>query len=175
MQVNDCFYIGKIGKPKSFKGQVFVRFDADNTAYFSELNSFFLLVAGKKLVEYPIEAFEFKNESTGIVKFQGINNQEDADRIKNTEVYIPEAIVKANDDEGVYLHELIGFTVVDNDLGEIGKVESVNDNSVQTLLIVKHLYTEHIIPYVDAFVTEVDTENKTIHTNLPEGLLDMNE
>lgn len=175
MQVNDCFYIGKIGKPKSFKGQVFVRFDADDTSYFSELDSFYLLVAGKKLVEYPVEAFEFKNEKTGIVKFKSINNQEDADRIKNTEVYIPESIVKANDDGGVYLHELIGFTVVDNQLGEVGTVETVNDNSAQTLLIVKQDFTEHIIPYVDAFIEKVDTSNKIIHTHLPEGLLDMNE
>lgn len=176
MNVNDCFFIGKVGKPKSFKGQVFLRFDADDTSYFDELASFYLLVAGKKLVEYPIENIEFKNEKTAIVKFRNIATEEDANRIKNTEVYLPEEIVKSNDEGGIYLHELIDFDVIDEEYGTIGKVVSINDQQAQRLLIVKdEKFNEHIIPYVDVFVSSIDEKGKVIHTTLPEGLLDMNE
>lgn len=69
--------------------------------------------------------------------------------------------------------ELVGKKVKDKNLGIIGKVTEVRGTKTQKLLVVDHNGNDVYVPYVDEIVVSFD-EN-TLRTNLPSGILEINE
>jgi 16S rRNA processing protein RimM len=68
---------------------------------------------------------------------------------------------------------LEGFIIMDQHKGEIGEILAVIDSTAQTLLEVEYKGEEIYVPLVDQFVVEVDTKNKILKMDLPEGILDL--
>ena len=69
-----------------------------------------------------------------------------------------------------------GWMVHDIALGPIGSIEAIIDNPAHALLqVVRDNAAEVLIPVVDEIVVEIDAESRTVHVNLPQGLLDLNE
>ena len=73
----------------------------------------------------------------------------------------------------IYYHEIIGFTVIDNEFGEVGTVTSVNDTTAQALFEIDRNGKEILIPINDQFIQKVDHAGKTIFLEVPEGLIDL--
>jgi len=172
MKIDECFYLGKIGKPKSFKGETTLIFDVDEIDFLAEIVIWFILI-NNRLIPYTVENLYPKNNKTLVVKFKGINDDRNVDLLKNKEVYLPTSCLPKLKKGEVYLHELIDCEVIDDNLGIIGKINGVNDQTAQRLLIVKRGKKEILIPYIEQFVYEKDTINKIVKTKLPEGFMDI--
>lgn len=172
MEVKDCFFAGKIGKAKGFKGECLLHHDVDEVNVLLKAKEFWVLF-NQRLVAYPIQKLSIKNDKSLVVKFKGIDSDEQVEWIKNKEVYLPLSALPKLADGEVYLFDLIDCMVVDEVYGEVGKVVGVNDQSIQRLLIVKSGRKEYVIPYIPEFISKIDTEQKTILTILPEGILDL--
>ena len=172
MQKKDCFYLGKIGKPKSFKGETTLIYDVDEINFLSEIDIWYILI-NKRLIPYNVETLYPKNNKTLVVKFKGIHDDRNVDLLKNKEVYLPISCLPKLENGEVYLHELINCEVIDDSLGNIGKIIGVNDQTLQRLLIVKQGKKEILIPYIVQFVYEKDTTNKIVKTKLPEGFMEI--
>ena len=174
MNLKDCFYLGKIGRPRSFRGEVNFIFDNDTPELYVDMKELLVLV-GKKLVTYKVEFISLKNNGQGIIKFKGFNSNEDVDRIKNFEVYLPNKYLPKLDEKDYYIHDLVGCNVIDENFGEIGIVREVNTATSQRLLMIGEERNEKIIPLIDQFVINVNKSEKIITTSIPEGLIDLNE
>lgn len=88
MRKQDCFYLGKVAKKFSFKGEVLVYLDTDEPELYENLESVFVDFNGQ-LVPFFIEAaFLHKNDFLR-VKFEDCQSEEDADRIIGSELYCP--------------------------------------------------------------------------------------
>jgi 16S rRNA processing protein RimM len=172
MKIEDCFYLGKIGKPKSFKGETTLIYDVDEINFLSEIDIWYILI-NKRLIPYNVETLYPKNNKTLVVKFKGIHDDRNVDLLKNKEVYLPISCLPKLENGEVYLHELINCEVIDDSLGNIGKIIGVNDQTLQRLLIVKQGKKEILIPYIVQFVYEKDTTNKIVKTKLPEGFMEI--
>ena len=71
--------------------------------------------------------------------------------------------------------DLEGCKVLDNETDEeLGIVESVEEFPAQLTLSVKSNKTDKIfyVPFVEAFVVDVDIESKKIYINVIKGLID---
>jgi len=175
MNLSDYFLIGKIGKPKSFKGEVFFIIEDDEVFFaLGELNEMKLLIRDK-LIVYPIQKMAVKSNNKVVLKFNGFDSIEMANMIKNCEVYISKEELPASDDENIFTHELIGCMVVDEKLGDVGEIDYIDKSSAQELVYINSDSDELIFPLIDEFIVSIDLENKTVTTNLPEGLLDINK
>ena len=86
MKIEDCFYLGKIGKPKSFKGETTLIYDVDEINFLSEIDIWYILI-NKRLIPYNVETLYPKNNKTLVVKFKGIHDDRNVDLLKNKEVY----------------------------------------------------------------------------------------
>ena len=172
MRQKDCFYLGKIAKKFSFKGEVLVFLDTDEPEMYEDLESMFVEFNGQ-LVPFFIENASIHRTKFLRVLFEDMSSEEDADRIIGCEVYLPLSMLPKLEGDKFYFHEIIGFEVQDQRLGFIGNITAVNDSNAQTLFEIEYNGIQILVPMIDEFIIKLDRENKTIHLNTPDGLVDL--
>lgn len=172
MRKKDCFYLGKIAKKFSFKGEVLVYLDTDEPDLYENLESVFV-EKNKDLVPFFIERSAIHKNVFLRVKFEDIDSEEDADYIMGSAVYLPLTMLPKLEGEKFYYHEIVGFETIDERLGFIGIMQGINDRNAQPLFEILNGETEILVPMVDNFIVKVDKVNKQIILNTPPGLVDL--
>lgn len=172
MRKEDCFYLGKIAKKFSFKGEVLIYLDTDEPELYQEMESIFVEF-NKDLVPFFIENSNLHKGDFLRVKFEDVDNEEQADEIIGSEVYLPLNMLPKLEGNKFYFHEVIGFEIEDQSLGVFGKIVSINDTSAQPLFEVVNGNVEILVPMIDQFLVKIDRENKKVIMDLPEGLVEM--
>jgi len=172
VELKDCFYLGKITKKYSFKGELIISLDTDEPEIYKNLKSVFININGR-LIPYFIEKSKSQKKATLRVKFEDINSEEEALSIINKEVYLPLENLPELKGKKFYYHEIIGYNVVDTDHGNIGLIIKVEDKTSQSIFIIKNNGKEILIPVNDNIIQMINRKNKTIHITAPNGLIDL--
>ncbi|KVV13682.1 ribosome maturation factor RimM [Flavobacterium sp. TMP13] len=172
MRKEDCFYLGKIAKKFSFKGEVLIYLDTDEPELYENLESVFV-ECNKHLVPFFIENSSLHKNDFLRVRFEDLTTEEEADGLLNNAVYLPLTTLPKLTGNKFYFHEVIDFEIEDQRLGVFGKIVGVNDTSAQPLFEVLNGEVEILIPMIDQFLVKIDRENKKVIMNLPEGLVEM--
>jgi len=167
----DFYYLGKITKLFSFKGELVFFFDVDDVSEYYDIENVFIDIQSD-IIPFFIERINFKNNNA-TVKLQDIDSESDAKRLVNSKLYMPISSLPKLEGNKFYYHEVIGFEVFDTNEGRVGIIESINDQAAQALFEIKDGYTEILLPIVDDFIKEIDRENKKVMVTFPEGLLDI--
>ena len=76
-----------------------------------------------------------------------------------------------NEKNTYYFSDLINCEIIDQNSNYIGKVITVEDYPAQRTLRIKTEGKDVLIPFVNAFIKNVDIENKKIYVNIIEGML----
>ena len=172
MRKEDCFYLGKIAKKFSFKGEVLLYLDTDEPELYENMESVFVEF-NKNLVPFFIQNSSLHKNDFLRVQFEDVDSEEEADSILNCDVYLPLSMLPKLSGNKFYFHEVIGFEIEDKRLGVFGKIVSINDTTAQPLFEVLNGEVEMLIPMIDHFLVEIDRENKKVVMDLPEGLVEM--
>ena len=172
MRKKDCFYLGKVAKKYSFKGEVLVYLDTDEPELYTELESMFVEINGH-LVPFFIERSSLHREKFLRTQFEDMDSEEAADTIVGRDVYLPLTMLPKLEGNKFYYHEVVGFDAIDQRLGNFGTILRISDNGVQALFEVQKEDAVILIPLIDEFIIEVNRENKSILFNTPEGLIDL--
>lgn len=172
MHKDDCFYLGKIAKKFSFKGEVLAYLDTDEPELYENLESVFVESNGHLIPFFIVDAYLHKNDFLRI-KFEDIDSEEEADRILGSELYLPLEMLPKLEGDQFYFHEVIGFQVEDLNRGSIGILTAINDSASQALFIIDNNGIEILVPMIDDFIHQVDRTNKKLILNTPEGLIDL--
>ena len=172
MRKEDCFYLGKIAKKFSFKGEVLLYLDTDEPELYENMESVFVEF-NKNLVPFFIENSSLHKNDFLRVQFEDVDSEEEADSIINCDVYLPLSMLPKLSGNKFYFHEVIGFEIEDKRLGVFGKIVSINDTTAQPLFEVLNGEVEMLIPMIDHFLVEIDRKNKKVIMDLPEGLVEM--
>ena len=173
MKKVDCFYLGKIVKKYSFKGELILKLDTDEPEIYENLNAIFLDM-GKTLVPYFIESSLFQKGNHMRIRFEDVYSEEDAEFLLKRDAYLPLNLLPKLKGNQFYFHEVTGFVLEDVNFGKVGIIASINDTSAQPLFVVTTDSTEILVPMVDDFIEQIDRVNKKIIVRTPEGLIDMN-
>jgi len=168
MNIQDCFYLGKIVSKFSFKGEILLKLDSDEID-FKKIKTIFLDINGT-IVPHSIDNIKLHKSSLLRIKFEDIDSEEKANKILKIKTYLPIKDLPKLNGNKFYYHEIINFTVLDLSLGNIGKVKEVNDKTLQPIIIVDNGISEVMIPLVDDFLIEVNRVKKTLTFDLPNGL-----
>ena len=172
MKKDDCFYLGKIVKKYSFKGEILAKLDTDEPHLYENLDAIFVDLRGN-LVPFFVEKSQLHKSELLRLKFEDVDTEADADAILKSELFLPLEFLPKLEDDKFYFHEIIGFTMTDVNFGEVGTITGVNDSTAQALFEVDQNGIEILIPMNDEFISKVDKPNKTIIVNTPEGLIDL--
>lgn len=172
MRKKDCFYLGKVAKKYSFKGEVLVYLDTDEPELYTELESMFVEINGH-LVPFFIERSSIHREKFLRTQFEDMDSEEIADTIVGKDVYLPLTMLPKLEGNKFYYHEVVGFDAIDQRLGNFGTILRISDNGLQALFEVQKDDAVILIPLIDEFIIEVNRKNKSILFNTPEGLIDL--
>jgi len=172
MRKEDCFYLGKIAKKFSFKGEVLVYLDTDEPELYENMESVFVEF-NNNLVPFFIESSSLHKNDFLRVHFEDIDNEEEADNIIGCAIYLPLSMLPKLTGNKFYFHEVIGFEIEDKRIGVFGKIVSINDVSAQPVFEVLNGNVELLIPMIDHFLVEIDRKNKKVIMDLPKGLVEM--
>lgn len=172
MKKEECFYLGKIVSKFSFKGEVLIKLDTDEPESYLEMESVFINY-NDNLVPFFIERSKLHKSDLLRVKFEDVDTEEDADDLLKAEIYLPLSMLPELEGNQFYYHEVIGFTIVDQNFGEVGIIKAVNDSTAQALFEIDRNGIEILIPMNDEFIDKVDRNAKQILVTTPEGLIDL--
>lgn len=172
MRKKDCFYLGKIVRKHSFKGEVVIKLDTDEPEIYQKMESVFVNL-GNNLIPFFIQESLLQKGNQLRVRFEGIESEEDAESILKADIYLPLTLLPKLTGNQFYYHEIIGFSVIEETHGDIGIVTGVNDTTAQALFEVQKEGRQILIPMIDEFILQVDRDHKKLHLKTPQGLIEM--
>ena len=124
-------------------------------------------------VPFRIEDYRFISDSTAYIQLKNIDSDQQARKFTNKYIYYPKKYI--NEDAGndfLTWDFFIGFTIIDEQLGIIGRVADIDNTTINILLIVENEDKEIMIPAVEEFITRIDEIQKELIVSLPEGLIE---
>ncbi len=172
MRKEDCFYLGKIVRKHSFKGEVVIKLDTDEPELYQEMESIFVDL-GNNLIPFFIEKSLLQKGNQLRVQFEDVYSEEEAEAILKSDVYLPLDLLPKLTGNKFYFHEVIGFKIVDANYGMVGTIDGINDKTAQPLFEVSNGDKEIFIPMIDEFIKKVDRENSIIEVETPSGLIEL--
>lgn len=158
--------IGRIVNAVALRGEVKVYNYSGYKERYEELDRIIV-----ENTEYEIEKVRYQQEMV-ILKLAGVDNRNDAEAMKNKDVFITEEDLDELPDDTFYIRDLIDLQAVD-DSGRIGIVKDVLQTSAQDVYVIKtDSGRDILVPAVKEFVKEVNLEEGFIRLSLIEGMIE---
>ena len=107
-----------------------------------------------------------------LIKLQSIDSQEQAVAMANRSLYGDINTYKQLE-EGNPSDRFIGFIIQDVHLGILGEVSNIYVLPGHELIAVFIQEKEVLIPFNETIVKHIDEKNRTLETELPEGLIEI--
>lgn len=149
--------VGRIHKAHGIRGEVAVSLTSNRIE--RRQKGAVVIVDGKEMVVNSVKELHDRY----IFGFDGITDRNQAETLSGKVMFAP----PIDDDDELWVHEMIGSTVVDQSGIERGLVEGVLANPASDLL---ELSTGFLVPLT--FVSRVDGDTKRVYVEAPEGLFD---
>ena len=170
MTKEECYRLGNITKPFGYKGQMVFYLDVDSPEDYAELDSVFVETK-TGLVPYFFKVDNI-NGNKAIVTFEDLTPDE-AHALAGHDLYLPLDLLPKLTGNQFYFHEVTGFRVVDSQYGDIGTLQTIIEYPAQPLFQIDKEGKEILIPIIDPVIKLVDRENKTLHIDAPNGLIEL--
>jgi 16S rRNA processing protein RimM len=110
-----------------------------------------------------------------VLKFCGIDSMNDAELLVGSELQVPGAERSELEPGWNYVSDLIGCTVLDH-AREVGRIEDVQFGAGEAplLIVANGAGKKFDVPFAEAYLEGVDTAQRQVRMNLPEGMLEIN-
>ena len=171
MDFDSCYELGYIAKPHGLKGELSIVIDADHPEAYKNLESVFI-EQDKQLVPFFIRSIRL-NGTKGVLSLEESTSIEMAQTLKGAKLYLPLEFLPELAEDQFYFHEIIGFSISDQQGGVLGKILTVYDAGPQDIIAFEHRDKEILLPINDQTILRVDKPGQTIHVSIPDGLLDI--
>ncbi len=169
---DEVFPIGQVIKPHGVNGEMSFNFTSD--VFDTENIEFLIIEIQGILVPFFIEEYRFKSESTGLIKFEGVESDDQARVFSGLTLFVQKKYLDKVEDAETELDYFVGFHLVDEIKGELGLITEVDQTTENALFVIDNgSDNELLIPVGDDYIREIDHENKRILVRLPEGLLEL--
>ncbi len=163
---------GKIINTHGFRGTVKLESWCDSPEILAGLTTIYFLTDGVYVPRHVSHASVFKQFV--LMNLEGVSNEEQATRLRGTEVYAAREELPISDGS-YFISDLLGLPVRHADSGEtLGVLTDVNTSGARDLYVVQTQTGEALIPAVPEFLVRIDPEDAIYLRPIP-GLLDGGE
>ena len=167
---------GVFNKPHGIKGEISASLDFDIDL--TQVKCIIMEVDGI-FVTFFINSVRPNTAETFLITIDGIDSDKKARALTGKSFYVLDTDIPEDDDadgeDGFYVADLVGYTLVDSEAGTVGEITDYNDATSNLLLIVTTPEGGEVyVPVADEYIDEIDPETTTVHTTLPTGIIDLN-
>jgi 16S rRNA processing protein RimM len=163
--------IGKIAATHGLQGNLVLVHSVGAAGWLKVGQPLFVEIRKDSRIPFFVAAEKSAGTDEYQVRFEDIDSVEAARALVGRPVYIDgEVLEKGNVDSPL---RWIGFNLVDKTKGTIGAIEDVYQAGAQWLAKLTIEENEVLVPLVDAFILDVNTRNRFIRMDLPDGLLEL--
>lgn len=163
---------GKITKAHGLKGEVKLLPHSRSLHSFEEITKIFVEITASHTPEaFEIDKLRF-HKNTAVLKLNGIDTIEEAERLRGRAVYIDDKELGKLEEDEYYFSDLIGLEAYTVDGEYLGKVEEVMERAIQSLLVIKNDDKELLVPLSEPIVKEVNIDTGKIIISPVKGMFD---
>jgi len=167
----EVFPIGQVTKPHGVSGEMAFSFTSD--IFDREEVPYFIFEIEGILVPFFLDEYRFKGNTTGLLKLDGVKTEEQARAFVGLTIYLPKKFLEKVEDAEIELDYFVGFDLVDQKKGLIGKISEVDQTTENVLFVIPTKDDELLIPAGEEYIEDIDHEKKIIYVDLPDGLLEL--
>ena len=158
---NNLVHMGQVVNAFGILGFIKIKTDTNATAISLSNYSNIYLKVKEQWVLYKVTK-SFPHDNILNTKLEGINDRNEAISLKGSIVGIPRTeFPKIQDPDEFYWVDLIGLDVINQENISLGKVSDLMESGANSVLVVDG-ETEHLIPFVSAYIIKVDLAKKQI-------------
>src|SRR3954447_17690780 len=166
----DRIALGIIRKAHGIRGEASVEAWSDSPERFNDVSSVTLVSPDESSTrDVSIESVRL-HAGRALVKFAGIESPEEVQLLQNWTVEVPSSQARKLDEDGYFLHDLVGLRLIDAEGVDRGKVIEIEETGGGVLLVVEGLRGKFDVPFAADICTKVDLDAKSIVVNLPDGI-----
>ena len=165
--------VGKIVNTHSLKGEVKVISSTDFEEERFKKGSELLITRGNQLIREVVVQSYRNHKNFLLVKFEGIDSVEEAEKLKNLQIKIDSTEVGELEENEFYFHEIIGCEVFDENDKNLGEIIDILTPGANDVWVIKgENGKEILIPYIEDVVKKIDITSKKVNIEVMEGLID---
>ena len=165
--------VGKIVNTHSLKGEVKVISSTDFEEERCKKGSKLLITRGNQLIREVVVQSYRNHKNFLLVKFEGIDSVEEAEKLKNLQIKIDSDEVGELEENEFYFHQIIGCEVFDENDKNLGEIIDILTPGANDVWVIKgENGKEILIPYIEDVVKKIDITSKKVNIEVMEGLID---
>ncbi len=167
--MEDYVEIGVLQKSYGTSGQIKAHLEIG----FEELPDYIFLSLNGSLVPFGIEHIDQKKN---LLKLEWLSSPEEVDKLVPSTVFLASTDMARTleKSENVLLSALKNYTLMDKDDVKVGVIKQIEEYPSQLMFIVEQGEQEHLLPFHEDLILEMDHFSKLVKYDLPDGLLDVN-
>lgn len=169
---SELVVIARAVKPRGLKGEIVAELLTDFPQRFEDVEELVLVSPAGERTTKRLEDYWFQNDRV-VLKIADYDDVDTAKELVGFEFAVPESERVPLPADHYYDWELEGCTVKagSEDIGHV--ISVLKTGGAEILVVNDESGKERLIPLADSIVVKVDTANKTIVVDPPEGLLDL--
>jgi 16S rRNA processing protein RimM len=171
MANEDHFRIGSILKTKGLKGEMNMYVDFEDLDKI-KFDAVFIEITGK-LVPYFISSLKYGQKNAAVISLEDVDTIEKASALVRKNIYLPNKLKPKRKKQEFTLKDLVGFTAIDENEGELGVITAIHQYPKQLIAAVTYKNCEVLFPLNEDIIKGIDVVSEILTVDLPEGLLDI--
>ena len=169
--MTEYFKIGKFVTTFGLKGELVLKHNLGKKTSLKGLKALFVEERKESFIPWFIETTRIKNEDEVYLKLEGINLREQATRLTQKEVWLPEEEFKKFSAKSSPIN-LLGYELIEGEQ-VLGKILEVIEQPHQILCKIEFNKKEAYIPLHQETIKKIDRKAQQVIVALPPGLLEI--
>ena len=163
--------IGTVVSKHGYKGDIKISVASNNPDTLPDLKYLFIDLDGC-FIPFTIDNLRSFSKNVLIVKLKEIRSEDEVNEFIHKNIYVDSTKIGSNTGSGFFYNDLINFDVI-IDFKKIGRIENINSNLPQPVFEIIYDSRKVLIPIHEDLIEKIDKENKIIHLDIPNGLLEI--
>lgn len=169
--MNEYFKIGKFVSTFGLKGELVLKHNLGKKTSLKGLKAIFVEERKESFIPWFVEATKIKSDDEIHIKLEGVSVREQANKLTQKEVWIPEEDFKKFSAKTSPIN-LLGYTIIEKE-NILGKILEVIEQPHQILCRIDLNGKEAYIPLHEETIQKIDRKKQQVIVALPPGLLEI--
>jgi 16S rRNA processing protein RimM len=169
--MTEYFNIGRFVATFGLKGELVLQHTLGKKTSLKGLTALFIEEKRESFIPWFVESTKIKSDEELYIKLEGINTREQANKLTQKQVWLPDADFKKYSSKSSPI-SFLGYDIVENEK-VLGKILEVIEQPHQVLCRIDLNGKEAYIPLHEDTIRKIDKKKGQVVVDLPEGLLEI--